>query len=114
MGADSIIRPGFCQAQQALPQKMYPKYHGSRWFVSQLRLCGSVNAGVTGFLFPGDLLFSCWDWPARCCGSLCESAAIYGDHWTDPAALAVNSESIREQAASTASRIQWRPYGNIG
>ena len=31
---------------------MYPKYHGSRWFVSHLRLCGSVN-GVTGFLFLG-------------------------------------------------------------
>jgi hypothetical protein len=32
---------------------MYPKHHGSRWFVLHLRLCGSVNAGVTGFLFLG-------------------------------------------------------------
>jgi len=32
---------------------MYPKYHGSRWFVSHPRLCGKVNAGVPGFLFLG-------------------------------------------------------------
>jgi len=93
---------------------MYPKYHGSRWFVSHPRLCGKVNAGVPGFLFLGVYYLAAGIGLAGCCGSLCESAAIYGDHWTDPAALAVNSESIREQAASTASRIQWRPYGNIG